>query len=310
MLRATTNSKGVFLGFETNTPTGYGRLFLQNQLLVKCIEEKDANDEERAITFVNAGPLCAPTALLFEELENIAPSPTTGEIYLTKLPELFAFTTMKCAQNEAQGVNDRVQLAKAEAFFQNQMREKAMTNGATLLDPNTTYFAYDTVLEPNTLIEPNVFFGPGVLVRAHAHIKANSHLESCDIGNSAQVGPFARIRPGTTLDNDTKVGNFVETKNTHLHAGAKASHLTYLGDAEIGANANIGAGTITCNYDGVNKHKTQIGENAFIGSNSALVAPIEIGKDAKVAAGSTLTQNVPDDTLAFGRARQVNKESS
>lgn len=307
MIEAMPTNGGALLAFETPTPKGYGRIKEQDGRVSAIVEEKDADDATRAITKVNAGPIVCHGGMLFRALEETTPSAITGELYLTSLPEKIKMVAHTGLPEEALGVNDRIQLALAERAFQHTKRREVMLGGVTLIDPDSVTFAHDTKIANDVIIEPGVFFGPGVVVEEGVRILAHSHITGAHIGENAQIGPFARLRPGTILGANTKVGNFVETKNALLHDGAKASHLTYLGDATVGENANIGAGTITCNYDGKHKHQTAIGADAFIGSNSALVAPITIGKGALVAAGSTVTENVPDNAKAFGRARQVNK---
>jgi len=217
-------------------------------------------------------------------------------------------TVVNASETEVLGVNDRTDLAAAEAAFQAVMRDAAMTSGVSLKHPDTVFFAYDTVLEPDVTIDANVVFGPGVTVRRGATIHAFSHLEGADVGEGASIGPFARIRPGTKLSEGAKVGNFVETKNANIGKGSKINHLSYVGDADLGANVNVGAGTITCNYDGYNKHKTTIRDGAFVGSNSSLVAPVTIGAGAFLGSGGVVTEDVPDDALALARSKQVNKD--
>jgi bifunctional UDP-N-acetylglucosamine pyrophosphorylase/glucosamine-1-phosphate N-acetyltransferase len=307
-----TGAHVVAVGFETPNPAGYGRLVMSNGALLKIVEHKDADDEERLIRLCNAGVMGFSGAHALELLDAIGDDNAQKEFYLTDavsnaVDRRLACQALVVGEDEVQGVNDRVQLARAEAVFQDRARHAAMMAGATLIDPATTYFSYDTKLGRDVLVEPGVVFGPGVEVADGATILAYSHLEGALVGPNASVGPFARLRPGATLGAQVKVGNFVEIKNARLGEGAKASHLSYLGDADIGARANIGAGAITCNYDGILKHRTIVGEDAFVGTNASLVAPITIGAGALVAAGSVVTRSVRPDALAITRAPQEDK---
>ena len=301
------------LGFEAANPFGYGRLIRDDAgRLVAIREEKDASDAERAITLCNAGLMAIDGRRALELLREVGADNAKGEYYLTDIVELARAKGLEArvvvgAESEVLGVNDRAQLARAEGIAQDRLRQAAMLNGATLIAPETVFLNADTKLGRDVLIEPHVVFGPGVEVADGAHIHAFSRIEGARIGAGAHVGPFARLRPGTNLGPGAKVGNFVEIKSTTLGAGAKVSHLTYLGDAEIGADANIGAGTITCNYDGFFKYKTRIGDGAFIGSNSSLVAPVNIGAGAYVGSGSVVTGDVAEDALAVARGRQIVK---
>ena len=304
----------VALGFEAADPTGYGRFVTHHGALTRIVEHKDASEAEQAIILCNAGLMAFQGASALEMLRKIGNSNAQKEYYLTDLAELASSSGAKAIaltapEDEVQGVNDRRQLSAAEAVFQNRMRKAAMIAGVTLIDPATVYFNADTLLARDVLIEPNVVFGPGVSIDEGAVIHAFSHLEGCHVGAKATVGPFARLRPGADLGPKTKIGNFVEIKATKLGEGAKVSHLTYLGDAEVGAEANIGAGTITCNYDGFLKYKTIIGAGAFIGSNSALVAPVTIGEGAIIGAGSVITMDVKADSLAVARGKQMSREA-
>jgi bifunctional UDP-N-acetylglucosamine pyrophosphorylase/glucosamine-1-phosphate N-acetyltransferase len=301
------------LGFEAAVPTGYGRLVLEGGRLVAIREEKDASPEERAITLCNAGLMGLRGDVALGLLDRVGNANAKGEYYLTDVVELahgdgLPVAVVTAPESEVQGVNDRAQLSLAERSLQERLRRAAMANGATLVAPETVFLAHDTVIGRDVVIEPNVVFGPGVVVEDGATIHAFSHLEGAVVRKAASVGPFARLRPGTVLGPKAKVGNFVEIKNADLGAGAKVSHLTYLGDATVGAEANIGAGTITCNYDGFFKYRTEIGAGAFVGSNSALVAPVRIGEGAYVGSGSVVTQDVPADALAVARGRQAVKE--
>ncbi|MEM6743945.1 MAG: bifunctional UDP-N-acetylglucosamine diphosphorylase/glucosamine-1-phosphate N-acetyltransferase GlmU [Pseudomonadota bacterium] len=300
----------VVLGFEAADPTGYGRLVLDAAgALNRIVEHKDATEDERALTFCNSGVMCVDSAALSRLLPRIGADNAKGEHYLTDLPELaradgLTAAAVACPEAETLGVNSRAELAAAEAAFQARARDEAMAGGATLVAPETVFFALDTRLGRDVAIAPNVVFGPGAIVQDGAEIRAFSHIEGALIAKGAVVGPYARLRPGAVIGESAAVGNFVEVKNATLGAGAKAGHLTYLGDAEIGERANIGAGTITCNYDGVLKHRTSIGPDAFIGSNTALVAPVSVGRGASIGAGSVVTEDVPDDALALTRAPQ------
>ncbi len=301
----------VVLGFEAADPTGYGRLVRSaDRGLARIVEHKDATAEERAVTLCNSGVMCVDGARLFGWLDRVGNDNAKGEYYLTDIVALARADGVFCAivegeEEEVLGVNSRVELAQAEAAFQRRAREAAMREGATLTAPETVFFAHDTRLGRDVEIGPNVVFGPGVVVEDRVEIRAFSHLEGAHVASGAQIGPFARLRPGAEIGMGARVGNFVEVKNTVFGEGAKANHLSYIGDASIGAGANIGAGTITCNYDGYLKHRTEIGDGAFIGSNTALVAPVSVGPQAIVAAGSTITDDVEGDALGLGRARQV-----
>ncbi|WP_299812896.1 bifunctional UDP-N-acetylglucosamine diphosphorylase/glucosamine-1-phosphate N-acetyltransferase GlmU [uncultured Roseibium sp.] len=301
------------LGFETGNPFGYGRLLTENGCLVAIREEKDATEEERRITFCNSGIMGFSGSQALSLLEAIGNDNAKGEYYLTDAVEIangrgLNVVSVIGSQTETQGINTRAQLASCEADFQDRMRRAAMDNGCTLLAPQTVFFSHDTHLEADVIVEQNVVFGAGVKVASGARIRAFSHLEGAVVGSGSIVGPYARLRPGAVLGADTRVGNFVEVKNATFGAGAKANHLSYIGDASIGAKSNIGAGTITCNYDGFLKHKTEIGEGSFVGSNSTLVAPVNLGDGVFVAAGSVITDDVAQDALAFGRSRQVVRE--
>ncbi|MFC7053619.1 bifunctional UDP-N-acetylglucosamine diphosphorylase/glucosamine-1-phosphate N-acetyltransferase GlmU [Hansschlegelia quercus] len=302
----------VVLGFEAEDPTGYGRLISKGQDLVAIREEKDATDEEREIRLSNAGLIAIAGARALELLRGIGDRNTKREFYLTDIVEVAvanhqAVAVEAAPEAEVQGVNDRGQLAVVEAALQQRLRRAAMAGGATLIAPETVFFSHDTVVGQDVLIEPNVVFGPGVTLADGAVIHAFSHLEGARVGPGVSVGPFARLRPGATLAAGSRVGNFVEVKNAAIGEGAKLNHLTYVGDAEVGPRANLGAGTITCNYDGFAKHRTTIGADAFIGVHSALVAPVTIGDGAFVATGSVVTEDAPADSLVIARARQVTK---
>ena len=302
----------VVLGFHAADPGRYGRLVVEGENLLRIVEYKDATEEERLITVCNSGVICADAKLMFSLVAEVGNSNASGEYYLTDLPELARKRSLSagvviCAEAETLGVNTRAQLAQAEAAFQTRARAEALDNGVTLTAPETVFFGLDTVVGRDAIIGPNVIFGPGVTIESGAEIKGFCHLEGCHVSRGATVGPFARLRPGAELAEDVHVGNFVEIKNAILDEGVKIGHLTYIGDADIGEHTNIGAGTVTCNYDGVMKHRTRIGKNAFIGSDTMLVAPVTVGDGALTASGSVITEDVPAEALAIGRAKQVNK---
>ncbi len=301
----------VVLGFEPEDAGAYGRVLTDAEgRISKMVEYKDADEAERACTLCNSGLMAAKADELFALLDRVTNDNAQGEYYLPDIVNIALADGRTCAAvttdapDEVQGINSRSELARAEAQWQELRREDAMADGVTLKAPETVFFSYDTQLGRDVVVEPNVVFGPGVSVADGCTIRAFSHLEGATLGEGCEVGPYARLRPGAVLKKGAKIGNFVEMKKAVLGEGAKANHLTYLGDAEIGAGANIGAGTITCNYDGYFKYQTVIGERAFIGSNSALVAPVNIGADAIVAAGSTVTRDVGDGELRMERSEQ------
>jgi len=306
----TAGASVAVLGFTPTDPGAYGRLKQDNNgALDAIIEAKDASPEELEIELCNSGVMAIEAAFLKARLKDIDTNNAKGEYYLTDLVALARKDGKTCAVIEANtqeviGVNSRTELADAEAIFQQRMRIAAMENGATLSDPSTVYFSFDTQIGKDVTIGQNVVFGPNVTIADNVEIKPFSHLEGAKVAAGAAVGPFARLRPGADLGEGAKVGNFVEIKKATLGKGAKVSHLTYIGDAEIGAGANIGAGTITCNYDGYAKHKTIVGKSAFIGSNSSLVAPVTIGESAYVGSGSVITKDVASGDLAVARGRQ------
>jgi bifunctional UDP-N-acetylglucosamine pyrophosphorylase/glucosamine-1-phosphate N-acetyltransferase len=300
------------IGFHTKNPAGYGRLLVENGELVAIREEKDATEAERAVTWCNSGLMAINGQKALELLSRIGNSNAKGEYYLTDLVEIARSLGGKAVavdapESELTGCNNRAELAAIERLWQERRRHELMVSGVTMIAPDTVFLSHDTVIGQDALIEPNVVFGPGVTVEGGAVIHAFSHLEGAHVSAGATVGPFARLRPGANLAEGSKVGNFCEVKKADIGKGAKVNHLTYIGDAVVGAETNIGAGTITCNYDGVNKHETRIGAGAFIGSNSSLVAPVSIGDGALIASGSVITEDVPADALAFGRARQEMK---
>ncbi|MDO5632612.1 MAG: bifunctional UDP-N-acetylglucosamine diphosphorylase/glucosamine-1-phosphate N-acetyltransferase GlmU [Paracoccus sp. (in: a-proteobacteria)] len=302
----------VVLGFEAADPGRYGRLVVSGNGLERIVEYKDATEAERDIALCNSGVMALDADLLRALIGQLRAENAAGEYYLTDLVALARAAgrrvdVVTCDEAETLGINTRVELAAAETAFQARARAAAMDNGVTLTDPGTVWFAQDTVIGRDAVIGPNVVFGPGVTVESGAEILPFCHLEGCHVSAGATVGPFARLRPGAELGADVHVGNFVEIKNTVLDEGVKVGHLTYLGDAHVGEATNIGAGTVTCNYDGVGKHRTEIGARAFIGSDTMLVAPVRVGNDAMTGSGSTITEDVPDGALAIGRARQVTK---
>ncbi len=313
-LRADDAPAAVVLGFQPDEARAYGRVIADGDgRIAKMVEFKDASEDEKACTLCNSGLLAARAKDVFALLDRVKNNNAQGEYYLPDIVNIAIADGQTCAAvtcdnaGEVVGINSRAELAAAEAQWQELKREEAMAAGVTLRAPETVFFSWDTKIAADVVIDPNVVFGPGVTIASGAHIKAFSHLEGATVGEDVDVGPYARLRPGSVLEKGSKVGNFVEMKKTTLGAGAKASHLTYLGDAMVGAGANIGAGTITCNYDGYFKHKTTIGPRAFIGSNSALIAPVNIGADAIVGAGSAVSRDVADGELRMVRADQMVK---
>ncbi len=303
----------VVLGFRPDDPGAYGRIVSDDgRTIAKMVEFKDASPAERALDLCNSGLMAVRSKDLFALLSRVGNDNAAGEYYLPDIVMIARDEGRRSAvietdAAEVAGVNSRAELAAVEAAWQQARRAEVMAAGATLIAPETVWFAWDTQIGRDVLLEPNIFFGPAVRIADGATIRANSHLEGAIVGAGAEVGPFARLRPGTVLGEKSKVGNFVEVKKTTMGAGAKANHLTYLGDAEVGAGANVGAGTITCNYDGFFKYRTEIGAGAFVGSNSALVAPVTIGPGAIVAAGSVITADVAPDSLVVARGRQESK---
>ncbi|WCR09387.1 bifunctional UDP-N-acetylglucosamine diphosphorylase/glucosamine-1-phosphate N-acetyltransferase GlmU [Paracoccus stylophorae] len=302
----------VVLGFEAADPGRYGRLVVTERGLERIVEYKDADEATRRIGLCNSGVMALDAGLLRQLVVRLGSDNASGEYYLTDLVALARAEGRRaevviCDERETLGINTRTELAAAEAAFQTRARRDAMENGVTLCDPATVWFALDTWIGRDAVIGQNVVFGPGVTVESGAEILPFCHLEGCHVSSGATVGPFARLRPGAELGGDVHVGNFVEIKNSVLNQGVKVGHLTYLGDASIGEHSNIGAGTVTCNYDGVGKHRTDIGARAFIGSDTMLVAPVRVGNDALTGSGSVITRDVPDGALAVGRARQENR---
>ena len=312
MLDARRRHAVVVLGFHAADPGRYGRLIADGEALERIVEWKDATTEERAITLCNSGVLCADAATLMRLCAAVGNANAAGEYYLPDVVALaraegLSAGVILCDEAETLGVNTRAELAGAETAFQARARAEALANGITLTAPETVFFALDTVVGRDAIIGPNVIFGPGVTIESGAEVKGFCHLEGCHISRGAQIGPFARLRPGAELAEDVHVGNFVEIKNAILDEGVKVGHLTYLGDAHVGEHTNIGAGTVTCNYDGVMKHRTVIGKRAFIGSDTMLVAPVTVGDGALTGSGSVITEDVPPEAVAIGRAKQVNK---
>ncbi|MFT4707426.1 MAG: bifunctional UDP-N-acetylglucosamine pyrophosphorylase/glucosamine-1-phosphate N-acetyltransferase [Ascidiaceihabitans sp.] len=302
----------VVLGFEPEDAGRYGRLVTDGASLERIVEFKDASPEERAITLCNSGVICCFAPLLFELLNKVSNDNATGEYYLTDVIGLartagHTATVVTCLEAETLGINSRAELAAADALFQAASRLSLLEDGVTLVAPETVYLSLDTLIGRDTIIEPNVVFGPDVTVESGVTIRAFSHLEGCHVSRGSIVGPYARLRPGAELSENVHVGNFVEIKNATISEGAKVNHLSYIGDASIGERSNIGAGTITCNYDGVMKHHTEIGADVFIGSNTMLIAPVTIGNRAMTGSGSVITSDVEPEALALSRAPQIEK---
>ena len=300
------------LGFRPGEPNEYARLIVSGGELERIVEFKDAGDADLRIELCNSGLMAIDGSVLDGLLRGVGAGNAKGEYYLTDLVALARGRGLRCVAvegpaDELLGINSRAELAAAEAVVQRGLRARAMAGGVTMIDPDSVWLSYDTTLGRDVTVEPNVYFGPGTSVGDGATIRAFSHFEGASIAADAIVGPFARLRPGARVGTGAKIGNFVEIKQTDVQAGAKVNHLTYLGDTVVGAKANVGAGTITCNYDGYTKAQTHIGAGAFIGSNATLIAPLRIGDGAYIAAGSTVTDDVPDDALALARERQVTK---
>ena len=303
----------VLLGMRPTSPKGYGRYITDNDgYLLNIVEERDATESQRQIGLCNGGVMLVDREFLWSGLKEIQANNVKGEYYLTDLVAIAVRKNRKVAylevsETEILGINDRQELANAEMVFQRKKRKEILDKGVTLINPETIYFSADTDIAQDCIIGPSVFFGPGVRLQGNVEVRAFSHLEGVEIKKNAQIGPFARLRPGTIVGENAHIGNFVEVKNSIIGNGAKANHLSYLGDAKVGERANIGAGTITCNYDGFQKSTTEIGADVFIGSNSALIAPVTIGKGAIIGAGSVITENVKEDSLALARAKQEEK---
>lgn len=310
---AETDMAVAVMGFRTDKPDGYGRLIEKDGQLLAIREHRDASAEERAINFCNGGLMAISGAHALQLLDAIGNDNAKKEFYLTDIVEEARQRNLKCCAIETEalsvlGVNNRAELAAAEAIWQQRKCHEIMLSGVTLQAPDTVYLSYDTEIGPDTVVEPNVYFGPGVRIGCGARIRAFTHMTEAVVGDNAEVGPFARLRPGADLREKSKVGNFCEVKKSIVHTGAKVNHLTYIGDAIVGPAANVGAGTITCNYDGYKKHLTEIGAGAFIGSNSSLIAPVRIGDGAYIGSGTVVTEDVGENDLAIGRSRQVNKK--
>jgi len=298
------------LGVEFDEPPPFGRLVLNDDgTLARIVEDKDCTPEEKEITLCNTGAFCVDGQHIADWVNTIGNDNGQGEYYITDLPEIAAqggyatYVTITRDEEEVYGVNSRADLALLEQIVQDALRFSAMDGGVSLIDPDTVYFAWDTAIGQDVTIEPNVVFGPGVEIGNNVTIHAFSHIEGAKIYEGAKIGPYARLRPGTVMAEDSKIGNFVEVKNSIIGQGSKVNHLTYIGDTNIGAGANVGAGTITCNYDGFDKHKTVIGDGVFVGSNSTLVAPVALADNAFIAAGSVITEDVPAGALGIARAR-------
>jgi len=303
----------VMLGFRARDPSGYGRILLEGGHIVAIREELDASSQERRIDLCNGGLMAFAGTSALAILDRIGNDNRKSEFYLTDAVAIVramgkSAVVIETEEDEVRGVNTKAQLAETEAVLQQRLRRAAMDAGVTMVAPETVYLCADTSFGRDVVVEPFVVFGPGVTIEDNAVIRSFSHLDRARVGKGASVGPFARLRPGACLEADVRIGNFVEVKQALIETGAKANHLSYIGDATVGAGANVGAGTITCNYDGAAKHRTEIGKNAFIGSNSALVAPVKVGDGAYIGAGSVITADVAPDALAVARGRQVVKE--
>jgi len=301
------------LGFRTANPDGYGRLVEKDGVLVAIREHKEASEEELAINFCNGGIMAISGEKCLELMNSVSNKNSKGEFYLTDVAQIASKRGLNVVayegdEEEILGINTLVELAQAESIWQRRKREELMLEGVTMVAPETVYLSHDTVIGKDTRLEPNQVFGPGVTIGENVNIRAYCHFEQSEIGDGCEIGPYARLRPGTKLSKAVKVGNFVEIKNAKIAQGAKVNHLSYIGDALVGAGANIGAGTITCNYDGVNKHQTIIGEGVFVGSNSSLVAPVTIGDNAYVGSGSVITKDAPAGSLVVSRTRQTTME--
>ncbi|MDG1825579.1 MAG: bifunctional UDP-N-acetylglucosamine diphosphorylase/glucosamine-1-phosphate N-acetyltransferase GlmU [Henriciella sp.] len=301
------------LGFEAEAPGAYGRLIKNGAGdLDAIVEAKEASPEQLAVTLCNSGVMAARASKMFDLLASVTNENAKGEYYLTDVVGLAREAgsicrAVRCAEDDVLGVNSRVELAQAEASFQTKRRAELLVSGVTMTAPETVFVSYDTIIENDVIVEPNVVFGPGVMVHSGANIRAFSHLEGARVHSGAEVGPYARLRPGAVLEQNSKIGNFVEVKKTRVGKGAKANHLAYLGDGDVGDGANIGAGTIFCNYDGFLKYPTKVGKGAFVGSNSSLVAPVSIGENAMVGSGSVITKDVEAGALSVARGRQMQK---
>ncbi len=306
------NADLVILGMDCKDPKSYGRIIEKNGNVEKIVETIDTTEEERKIKLCYSGVLCANAQFFSKWLHQVGNNNAKIEYYIVDVVALAnkdhkTVKVLRAPESELIGINSQYELSVAENIVQQRLRKQAMDNGVTMIAPDTVFLSYDTIIEKDVTLHPNIVFGKNVIIRSGVEIKSFSHLEGCEIKSNAIIGPFARIRPNTIVGLKAHVGNFVELKATYLGNGAKANHLAYLGDSIIGEKSNIGAGTITCNYDGVYKHKTVIGKEVFVGSDAILVAPVKIGNKSLIAAGSVITDDVPEHTTAFGRARQVNK---
>ena len=302
----------VVLGFEAADPARYGRLILDGERLERIVEWKDATEDERAVTLCNSGVVMVDLSVLWDLIDAVGNDNAAGEYYLPDIVAVakgrgLSSTAVICEEVETLGVDSRAALARAEAAFQARARAAALQAGVTLTAPETVFFSHDTVLGRDVTVEPHVFFGPGVTVETGAWIRAFTHLEGAHVGGGAIVGPHARLRPGAEIGDGARIGNFVEIKAAEIGEGAKINHLSYIGDAEVGSRTNVGAGSITCNYDGVSKHRTTIGTTVFVGAGTMFVAPVSVGDGAMTATGTVVTSDVPPDALAIARPRQENK---
>lgn len=307
IIRAAKKHGMALLGFEARNPNGYGRLLVNGDYVTEIIEQKDCSQEQAAITLCNAGAYCVKAKYLFPFLDEITNNNAQGEYYITDLVTVAAKNNVKCAyviteEEETLGVNTRGQLSVVERVMQSRLRMQAMDNGVTMIDPETVYLSVDTVIAPDVVIEPNVYFGPGVCIGKGTVIHAFSYIEGAVIGENVSIGPYARIRPQSTIESNVTVGNFIEVNRTTIKVGSKAKHMSYLGDAVIGERANIGAGTVIANYDGFNKNDTMIGPGAFVGSNSTIIAPCDIGEGAIIAGGSTVVGDIEPNAIYIARA--------
>ncbi len=315
LIASTTDKAPIsFLGFQTQNPGKYGRIIQDNDgTITKIVEYKDLCLGEENITLCNSGMVCGIASTLKRLIAKLDTQNASGEYYLTDIAELakkenIACSVTICDEEETIGINTQEDLANAEGIFQAKKRKEMMDQGVTLQSPENIFFSLDTVIHNNVVIEPNVYFGPGVEISSGTRIRAYSYLEGCSIGAGCVIGPFARIRQGTNIGENCRIGNFVEIKQAQIKAGSKASHLSYVGDAEIGKNTNIGAGTIFCNFDGIRKNKTTVGDNSFIGSNTVFISPVEVGKNSMTAAGSVINKKIPDGALGIARTKQKNIE--
>jgi len=304
----------LILGFHAPDPSGYGRLITNNNELLKIVEHKDATAKELALNLCNSGVMAGSSSLMRKLLKELDRDNKNNELYLTDCVQLAKARGLNCSYlvcepKEALGINSLEQLSLAEKKFQETARNEAMKIGIHLVAPETVFFSLDTKIGRDTIVEPNVIFGPGVTVGTGCMIKAFSYLEGCKVSHNCRIGPYARLRPGVDLSEGVKIGNFVEIKNSKVAGGSKINHLSYIGDTEIGENSNIGAGSVTCNYDGFNKHRTVIGENVFIGSNTMLIAPLTVGNNSMTGSGSVITKDIPANSLAIARSEQNNKNS-